>query len=431
MIKVIELFSGIGAQRKALINLGIQHEVIGISEVDKFAIQSYNAIYGQTHNYGDIRTIKRLEYADLWTYSSPCQDISVAGRQRGLTQGTRSSLLYEVGRLLKIAKCENKLPKYLLLENVKNLVSKKFYNQFEDWVLFLDKMGYNTTWKVLNAKEYGTPQNRERVYAISIRKDLNQTFSFPETEVLKLKLSDLLDSDVDEKFYVPYDKIKNLITNLKEKEVSSAIRVAGRGTYDKKHNWDCVAVKEGTKKGYSEVEIGDSINISFQNSTTRRGRVGKQIAQTLTTSPNQVVFGGIVKNCGKKFVKTTDIALTLLARDYKGFGNQNSNCAVHQIGNFIETTRFGGNPQDGRVYHTEGISPTLSAKQGPCVLEDYRIRRLTPIECWRLMGFDDNSFYLAKNSGVSDTQLYKQAGNSIVVGVLERIFQILFSSIKD
>lgn len=185
----------------------------------------------------------------------------------------------------------------------------------------------------------------------------------------------------------------------------------------KKHNWDCIAVKEGTKKGYSEVEFGDSINVSFQNSTTRRGRVGS--------------FWWYCKNCGKKFVKTTDVALTLLARDYKGFDNQNSNCAGHQIGNFIETTRFGGNPQDGRVYHTEGTSPILSAKQGPCVLEDYRIRRLTPIECWRLMGFDDNSFYLAKNSGVSDTQLYKQAGNSIVVGVLEKIFQILLSSIKD
>ena len=382
MIKVIELFSGIGAQRKALDNLGIPHEVIGISEIDKYALQSYEAIYGATQNFGDIRKIENLPRADLWTYSSPCQDISVAGKQKGLSGGTRSGLLYEVGRLLEVAAS----------------------NEFDGWLKFLDHLGYETSWKILNAKDYGTPQNRERVYGISIRKDLNKKFSFPDKEELKLKLSDLLEEDVDEKYYVSEEKMKCLIKSMTKKGL---------------------LIKEGTQIGYKEAEVGDSINIEYLTSTTRRGRVGKKVSQTLTTAPQQVVIGGVVKNCGKEFVKTTDIAKTLLARDYKGFGRQDTNCAVKQIGNFLETSRFGGNPQDGRVYDKNGISPTLSTKQGPFVLNGYAVRRLTPLECWRLMGFDDESFRKAKESDVSDTQLYKQAGNSIVVGVLEKIFKNL------
>ena len=131
MILVNELFSGIGAQRKALERLGIPHKVVGISEIDKYAIQSYEAIFGKTRNYGDITQVECLDYADLWTYSSPCQDISVAGRQAGLNKGTRSSLLFEVGRLLHAAKENGTLPKYLLLENVKNLTGKKFMPQFQ------------------------------------------------------------------------------------------------------------------------------------------------------------------------------------------------------------------------------------------------------------------------------------------------------------
>ena len=201
-LSVNELFSGIGAQRKALERLEIAHEVIGICEIDKYAIQSYEAIFGETFNYGDITKAERLNYADLWTYSFPCQDISVAGNQKGISQGTRSGLLYEVQRLLEVAKDDGTLPKYLLLENVKNLVGKKFKSQFDDWLFYLDQLGYNTYWQVLNAKHYGIPQNRERVFAISIRKDLNQTFEFPKPEELTLRLKDILEDEVDEKFYL-------------------------------------------------------------------------------------------------------------------------------------------------------------------------------------------------------------------------------------
>lgn len=205
----------------------------------------------------------------------------------------------------------------------------------------------------MNSKDYGIPQNRERVFAVSIRKDLNQSFEFPDKIPLTIKLSDLLEKDVDDSFYVPYERAKNLITYLENKEVANTIRVAGRSAYDKKHNWDCVAVREGTKKGYKEAGIGDSINLEFPTSTSRRGRVGKCCAQTLTTSPQQVV--------------------------------------LEQVGNMVQTTRFGGNPQEGRVYSPLGLAPTLSTKRGPLVT-NLLIRRLTPLECWRLMGFDDTDF---------------------------------------
>lgn len=135
MLTVNELFSGIGAQRAALERLGVEHKVVGISEIDKYAIRSYEAIYGATRNYGDISKVEQLDYADFWTYSFPCTDISVAGLQKGIVKGeTRSGLLYEVQRLLERAKETDTLPKYLMLENVKNLVGRKFKPQFDEWL---------------------------------------------------------------------------------------------------------------------------------------------------------------------------------------------------------------------------------------------------------------------------------------------------------
>lgn len=168
-LRLIELFAGIGSQTQALTNIGIAHKVVAISEIDKYAIQSYEAIHGIANNLGDIRKIEELPDADLWTYSFPCQDISVAGKGAGIKEGTRSGLLFEVERLLRVASEKGTLPKYLLLENVKNLVSKKFKADFDKWLDFLAELGYTNYWKVLNAKDYGIPQNRERVFCVSIR----------------------------------------------------------------------------------------------------------------------------------------------------------------------------------------------------------------------------------------------------------------------
>lgn len=209
MLLVNELFAGIGAFRKALIKSNVPHRIVGISEIDKYAIKSYEAIYGQTRNYGDISKVKKLDYADLWTYGFPCQDISIAGKQAGIIKGaTRSGLLYEVQRLLVTANEEKELPKFLIMENVKNLVGKKFIHDFNGWLEWLDNLGYDNYWQILDAKNYGIPQHRERVFVVSIRKDLGATFKFPEPTPLTVSLFDLLEDEVDEKYYLTDDVIE-------------------------------------------------------------------------------------------------------------------------------------------------------------------------------------------------------------------------------
>lgn len=209
-LRLIELFAGIGSQTQALTNIGIAHSVVAISEIDKYAIQSYEAIHGKANNLGDIRKIEKLPDADLWTYSFPCQDISVAGKGAGIKEGTRSGLLFEVERLLRVASEKGTLPKYLLLENVKNLVSKKFKADFDKWLDFLSELGYTNYWKVLNAKDYGIPQNRERVFCVSIRGE-HEPFVFPKAKELTIRLRDLIDETVEERFYLKESTIRSIL----------------------------------------------------------------------------------------------------------------------------------------------------------------------------------------------------------------------------
>lgn len=209
-LRLIELFAGIGSQTQALTNIGIAHKVVAISEIDKYAIQSYEAMHGKANNLGDIRKIEELPGADLWTYSFPCQDISVAGKGAGIKEGTRSGLLFEVERLLRVASEKGTLPKYLLLENVKNLVSKKFKADFDKWLDFFAELGYTNYWKVLNAKDYGIPQNRERVFCVSIRGEY-EPFVFPKPKELTIHLRDMIDETVDERFYLKESTIRSIL----------------------------------------------------------------------------------------------------------------------------------------------------------------------------------------------------------------------------
>ena len=209
-LRLIELFAGIGSQTQALTNIGVAHKVVAISEIDKYAIQSYEAMHGKANNLGDIRKIEELPDADLWTYSFPCQDISVAGKGAGIKEGTRSGLLFEVERLLRVASEKGTLPKYLLLENVKNLVSKKFKADFDKWLDFLTELGYTNYWKVLNAKDYGIPQNRERVFCVSIRGE-HKPFVFPKPKELTIRLRDMIDETVDERFYLKESTIRSIL----------------------------------------------------------------------------------------------------------------------------------------------------------------------------------------------------------------------------
>lgn len=208
MIKVFEAFAGYGSQSMALRRLGIDFEVVGISEIDKYAIQAYMAVHGDTPNYGDISKIdwSNVPDFDFLTYSFPCTDISTAGQQKGLAEGsgTRSSLLWECRKAI-----EAKRPKYLLMENVKNLVSKKFTPYLKEWIIFLEGQGYSNYTKVLNAKDFGVPQNRERVFMVSILGEAS--FHFPKPFTLEKRLKDVLEKDVDESFYLSEKIVKTFL----------------------------------------------------------------------------------------------------------------------------------------------------------------------------------------------------------------------------
>lgn len=206
-MKILSLFSGIGAFEKALTNLNIPYELIGFSEIDKYAIKSYCAIHGvsESMNLGDISKIDEkalTKNIDLITYGFPCQDISLAGKQKGLfnedgTQ-TRSGLFFEALRIIEATK-----PKVAIAENVKNLTSKKFSEQFKMVLDSLETAGYNNYWQILNAKDYGIPQNRERVFIVSIRKDIDTgAFEFPQSFPLELRLADMLEKTVDEEYFI-------------------------------------------------------------------------------------------------------------------------------------------------------------------------------------------------------------------------------------
>ena len=447
MIKLFSLFSGIGAFEKALERLRIPFELIGFSEVDKFAIKSYCAIHDipESKNYGDITKINEndLPDFDMMTWGFPCQDISIAGKMKGIEKGkTRSGLYYEGYRILKAKK-----PKYSIIENVKNLTSKRFKEQFESILKDLSDLGYTNYWKMLNAKDYGIPQNRERVFIISIRNDIAQNnFSFPPKVPLLWKLKDFLEDNVDEKYYLSdkgvgriINKSNRLVKNsFKNPEVSSCI-IAGYHKMDGRDNQyipenkvrrisgifnsnglsstlttmnkdgnkqPFIIVREATQKGYSEAKIGDSINISYPNNLKKRGRVGKGISQRILTSPNMAVVENTNKpirlNKGKnvsaqnRIYDTNGIATTVTA---SGFRTKIADIAPTQKTSCGSTT---------------SKAAVLISEDGKTLL---RIRKLTPLEVWRLMGFDDVDFYKAKLIGISDTQLYKQAGNSIVVNV--------------
>ena len=221
-LEILSLFSGIGAFEKALYNINIDYKLIGFSEIDKYAIKSYCAIHDldEKLNLGDITKIdidKLPRFIDIITHGSPCQDFSIAGKQIGGDVGTntRSSLMWNTVEIVKWC-----LPKYVIWENVKNILSPKHIHNFNKYIETLKELGYNNYYQILNAKDYGIPQNRERVYTISIRKDIDKgTFKFPEKEELHFRLKDVLEAEVDEKYYLSERMVNGFIRhNEKHKQ---------------------------------------------------------------------------------------------------------------------------------------------------------------------------------------------------------------------
>lgn len=364
MIKLLSLFSGIGAFESALRRGGVEHQLVNYCEIDRYASKAYSQIHNVSEelNLKDVTTVDTslLSDIDMITYGFPCQDISIAGKQKGFTDSdgnrTRSGLFFEALRII-----ENTKPKYAIAENVKALTSKKFAREFDTVLTSLEQAGYNNYWKVLNAKDYGIPQNRERVFIVSIRKDIdNGNFAFPNKTELTLRVKDMLEDVVDQKYYLYNSKTTQLINQIISKEKIKDVECCDSTIYD------------------------------------------PQIKQ--------------VANC-------------ITARYDAGIQTQKSIGLV-----VIENVGRLHNHQRGMVFSDLGISPCLSAtdyKEPRSVLQtsqnikDYVIRKLTPRECFRLMGFTDEEF--DRISGISNTQLYKMAGNSIVVNVLMAIFKELFN----
>ena len=206
-MKILELFGGIGACSKALERLGIDYEIVDYVEIDKYAVKSFNAIHGTNFEPQDICNWDKDIEVDLIMHGSPCQDFSLAGKQAGGDEGsgTRSSLMYETLRIVEKLK-----PKYVLWENVKNVISKKHKHNFDNYCNKMSELGYKNYAQVLNAKDYGIPQNRERVFTISIRNDIQKDFHFPPKQKLKLKLKDMLEDNVDESFYLTEKQIEQI-----------------------------------------------------------------------------------------------------------------------------------------------------------------------------------------------------------------------------
>ena len=308
-LKLLELFGGIGACSKALERLGIDYEIADYVEIDKYAVKSFNAIHNTNFEPQNITTWDKDIEVDLIMHGSPCQDFSLAGKQAGgdKDSGTRSSLMYETIRIVEKLK-----PKYVIWENVKNLLSKKHRHNFDAYLETMESLGYTNYYQVLNAKDYGIPQNRERVFTVSIldnqtEKDekislIVKDFRFPEKKELKLKLKDMLEDEVDEKYYLS-DKMVEYISadnekwtgnndkSIINKSVASAINT-GEGSRrcdasnyisnQVEENFN-LKIKNNTKKGYLEAVEGDGVDVSGRMQW-HRGTVQKESIQTLTTS---------------------------------------------------------------------------------------------------------------------------------------------------
>ena len=346
-LKVLELFGGIGACTKALERLHIPHKIVDYVEIDKYAVKSYNAIHGTNFEPQDITEWDKDINVDLIMHGSPCQDFSIAGKLAGGDKGsgTRSSLMYETLRIVEKLK-----PKYVIWENVKNLLGERNRHNFDNYLKEMERLGYKNYYQVLNAKDYGIPQNRERVFTVSILGD--KKFEFPEKKPLMKKLADMLEPEVDERFYLK--KTQNIVFT------------------EKRVYWD------NSGKGYG--------------SQQDRAVYSDGLSPTLSSC--------------------------------NGNGDKALVCIIASRGR-------GENNEQHLEPRKDGLTNTItSVQKDNYVAKDYKLRKLTPKECWRLMGFDDTDFEKAEKVN-SNAQLYKQAGNSIVVNVLETILKELIQQIKS
>src|SRR5699024_4713768 len=502
------------------------HECVAFCEIDKYARQSYKAIYETEgeEEWHDITQVSNDDFrayrgrADVITGGFPCQAFSLAGKRRGF-EDTRGTLFFHIARAIKEIQ-----PSYALLENVKGLFSHDKGRTFGTIIQALDELGYVTEWGLFNSKFWGVPQNRERVYILVTRKDVyDQPKLFDllkqQTEVTT-RLVDVLEDEVDEKYYLSDEKTKKLTTELKNDDIKTFTynRIQGLKTeinvahtinqsdyrgLNRNQNQNCVvvpvltpdrenkrqngrrfkedgepmftltaqdrhgiAIREATKKGYTVAEHGDSVNISFPDSETRRGRVGKQTANTLLTGEEQGVVLGVVvrkvhslEDLEERFMNESDFLKQgeikqiifdefgvdrkcnrctnqVLISDMKGYPYLCFECDenLFEVETYKDIEMVIGSTQKNAATTDGTLSSTLTSAMGQggghvpmAVYNELKIRKLTPLECWRLQGFTDEQHNAVESAGISNSQRYKQAGNAVTVNVIEAIGERLIT----
>lgn len=421
-LKVFTAFSGYDSQCLALNRANIDYELVGWSEIDKFAIKAHNALFPQwtDRNFGDISKIdwNLVPDFDLFTYSSPCQDFSNAGKMQGGQKGsgTRSSLLWECEKAIRA-----KMPKYLLMENVANLVSKKFIGTFQNWLNVLSELGYTNYWQVLNAKDYGVPQNRKRVFVVSILNGI-EAYYFPKAIETNLRVKDVLEEYVDESYYLSDKYLETFCkTGIVWKGMSGVVG-------DPKKLAHTLTTNHGE---------GAKIAVTYQQQLEPRT---DGCSNTLTTIQKDNLI--IEPDNIPAALRGREPVVLVWSRDNKG--NVIKRHEV-EISNTItsakrdNTTNYIIEPatiQRGHGYNNGGeikdFTPTITGSTwhfNNILKYGLRIRKYIERECFRLQGVSDAESDKIRQV-VSKTQCYKLAGNSIVVDVLVAIFNQLFSENK-
>jgi len=485
-LKVLELFSGIRALSVALEKIGINYEIIDSVEIDKFAVMSQNAMFNTNFKPQDIREWDKDVEIDLLMHGSPCQDFSLAGKQAGGEEGsgTRSSLLYETIRIV-----EKNKPKVVIWENVKNVLSVKHRDVFDDYLLKMEELGYTNHYQVLNARNYGIPQNRERVFTISIRNDVKKEFKFPEPFPLKIRLKDVLQDNpigeynlfgneyngtikqekmqelLDLNILTGYEIVNHSYGNSKDGKIEKLIMTKNNIAPTITTRGDCLAVVIPVDDKYylSEEKMKRIAGWKSQGRPLKKVKGLDSVIPTITARSQgddhgqsiyisnrneEINIEEQIKNDGKikeyrSYISWEDNKGRINTQDHRAFKDDcvsgtvpamergipkvfinNDEPKIDIVGNYSPSGHSAS-----RIVDQGGIAPTMMENHGTvtAVKNDFSIRKLTPLECWRLMGFSDEHFFKAKAAGVSDAQLYKQAGNSIVVNVLEAILKSLFS----
>ena len=454
-IRLIELFAGIGSQAMALRDVGADFEHYRVVEFDRFAVASYNAIHGTDFKTTDIRDLHGTDlgiadrdgYTYLLTYSFPCQDLSVAGKGAGMRKGsgTRSGLLWEVERLLNET---NELPHVLLMENVPQVHSRENMPDFQKWISFLESKGYSNYWQDLNAKNYGVAQNRDRCFMVSILGEYS--YKFPQPIPHEKTMKDYLEDEVDEKYYINTEKAQKLIEKLiSENSIdNSCDYVMGDGNFNQRgkvHGEESVCrTIMGSGHAGNEPKVMTCVDLSVNAPkqrdianciTSHTAKDGNAISDRKSVN-NGVLeqkevrcIGNIYGFDGGNYAGNTydSNGADQTLKSHSGENKEPMIVAMRGRNPENPSDRTAGINTEQRLEpNSQGICNTLASVQKDNLLLEtksvYTIRKLTPLECWRLMGFSDEDFRKAEKVN-SSSQLYKQAGNSIVKPVLMEIFR--------